>query len=123
MGTTKSTLKNIKTCVPQGSILGPLLFIIYINDIPCTSNFFKTITYADDITLMCSLNSEDLRNPEELSFIINLELDKISEWHKLNRLSLNIAKSKFVMFHMPQKKIPDLLLKIENVARLSTFWA
>ena len=123
MGTTKSTLKNIKTGVPQGSILGPLLFIIYINDIPCASNFLKIITYADDTTLMCSLNSQDLRNPEELSNIINLELDKISEWLKLNRLSLNIAKSKFVMFHMPQKKIPDLLLKIENVAleRVKTF--
>ena len=123
MGTTKSTLKNIKTGVPQGSILGPLLFIIYINDIPCASNFFKTITYADDTTLMCSLNSQDLRNPEELSIIINLELDKISEWLKLNRLSLNIAKSKFAMFHMPQKKIADLLLKIENVAleRVNTF--
>ena len=72
---------------------------------------------------MCSLNSEDLRNPEELSNIINLKLDKISEWHKLNRLSLNIAKSKFVMLHMPQKKIPDLLLKNENVAleRVKTF--
>ena len=70
---------------------------------------------------MC--NSQDLRNPEELSNIINLELDKISEWLKLNMLSLNIVKSKFVMFHMPQKKIPDLLLKIENVAleRVKTF--
>ena len=72
---------------------------------------------------MCSLNSQDLRNPEELSNIINLELDKISEWLKLNRLSLNIAKSKSVIFHMPIKKIPDLLLKIENVAleRVKTF--
>ena len=79
MGTTKSTLKNIKTGVPQGSILGPLLFIIHINDIPCASNFLKTITYADDTTLMCIFNSQDLRNPGELSNIINLELNKIFE--------------------------------------------
>ena len=70
---------------------------------------------------MCSLISQDLIYPEKFTNIMNLELCKISEWLKLNRLSLNIAK--FGKTHMTQKKITDLQLKIEIVAleRVKTF--
>ena len=96
---TKSKLLNITTGVPQGSILGPLLFIIYINDIAHSSNKFDFIIYADDTTLCSTLN----RNTNIDA--INTELNNITEWLLINKLSLNVNKTKAMVFHMPQKKI------------------
>ena len=90
--------------VPQGSILGPLLFIIYISDMALTSKYFKFIIYADDTTLMGNLNEFD----------INKELLKLSIWFKSNKLSLNVSKSKFMIFHQPRKKITIPSLEINN---------
>ena len=75
--------------------------MIYINDIINSSKFFEFILLADDTTLITTIDSHDT----EFEKIINKELGKITLWLKLNKLSLNVAKSNFVFFHQPKKKI------------------
>ena len=92
---------RISTGVPEGSILGLLLFIIYIDDLCNASKLFKMIIYADDTTLYFIL--DDFGN--YISKYLNLELTKVADWLRLNKLSINIKKSKFVLFfNMPQKQ-------------------
>ena len=109
---TNSIPLNITTGVPQGSILGPLLFIIYINDISNVSTSFYPIVYADDTTLSATLGTfgHGLSQAQK----INLELLKISDWLKLNKLSLNVSKTKAMVFTTPQKNIEPPKIKIDS---------
>ena len=84
----KSTYLPISTGVLQGSVLGPLLFLIYSNDLPLISNIFSMLMYADDTTLYCNIDQDV--NEE----VINVELAKLSEWLGANKLALNISKTK-----------------------------
>jgi retron-type reverse transcriptase len=110
---TKSTLNTITTGVPQGSILGPLLFIIYMNDITYSSDRFKFILYADDTTLSASVEDFEQGPNVNINRKINVELQLVSDWLKVNKLSLNTKKTKYMLFHMPQKRIPELNLDID----------
>ena len=114
-----STMNDITTGVPQGSILGPLLFIIYINDLPNSCNILTPIIYADDTTLYAKLSSLG-RTPSKT---LNCELSQISKWLQINKLSLNIAKTKYMIFHKPKRKLPKLTLNINgiNIEQCSTF--
>ena len=84
---------------PAGVNLGPFLFILYINDLWFVSQFLKPIMFADDTNLFCS-NKEI----KPLFLKTNLELGKISEWFRTNKLSLNEDKTRFTLFHRPQDR-------------------
>ena len=103
----KSSIQTIKTGVPQGSIVGPLLFNIFINDIINSSRKFNLILYADDTTLNSTLESFG-RTTDEIQSSIIIELQKICKWLDLNKLSLNVTKSKFMLFHLLQRVAPLL---------------
>ena len=85
---TTSNFTDIKIGVPKGSILGPLLFIIYINDFPSASKIFSLIMYADDTTLCSTLNAFNPKSHNAtLNGNIDKELCKIDKWLKLNKLA------------------------------------
>ena len=84
---SKSEKLPIDTGVPQGSVLGPLLFLLYINDLPLVSNVFKMVMYADDTTLFCNMHVDNNVTED----VINRELFKIYEWLGAIKLALNVS--------------------------------
>src|SRR6218665_1772829 len=88
----KSKLKFINYGVPQGSNLGPLLFLLYVNDLPKLSSLLHFILFADDTNVFYSHRSLDL-----LMNLLNSELAAIANWFRTNKLSLNVSKTNFIV--------------------------
>jgi hypothetical protein len=105
-----SPLQRISCGVPQGSVLGPLLFLLYINDLPHICNNAFMYMFADDSNLFMTDN-----NLRRIENTLNNELSLLSEWLKSNKLSLNIKKTHFMLFHPGRKKPPfNLNISIDN---------
>jgi len=107
----RSTCKPITVGVPQGSILGPLLFLIYVNDLPAALEKLRPIMFADDTNLI--LRGKNL---SELKTVLENELNELDDYFKANKLKLNIDKTKLMCFRKKSDKFvkSDLNIPLDN---------
>ena len=107
----KSSLADINIGVPQGSVLGPILFIIYINDLVRAAPMFNFILFADDTNIFST-------DP----LLLKSNLIYIEKWCLSNRLILNFTKTFQILFKTPNKTVPypeDYILEMGNTELLS----
>jgi hypothetical protein len=96
-----SKLRDIKISILQGSILGPILFLCYINDLQYATELF-TLMFADDT--FCLNADEDIKT---LIQNVNVQINRMAVWFRANKLAVNINKTKYVIFTMKGKKIDE----------------
>ncbi len=111
----KSEFRKITCGVPQGPVIGPKLFIMYINDICNVSKLLNCVIFADDTNLICSG-----RNLMELLCAVERELEILKFWFDVNKLSLNTKKTKLMVFGNKRVIDVDIKLKIcdEEIERV-----
>ena len=84
--------------VPQGSILGPIIFLIYMNDVQFVTKTIHLLLYADDMNLLCSHKCL-----KKASAALNKELSSLNEWFQANKLTVNLTKKEVYPFWIPSK--------------------
>ena len=103
-----SGLAAINCGIPQGSVLGPLLFLLYINDLNHTIKFCKVHHFADDTNLLCMSNSI-----KKLNKLVSADLKHLVHWLNANKFSLSVKETRMVIFKSKQKKFEgDLKIKL-----------
>ena len=106
----KSNLADIKCGVPQGLILGPLLFLIYINDLHVPIKYFEVHHFADDTNLLNFNSCIKSFNKQ-----VNYDLKNLSNWLKTKKISLNVGKTDLVLFTSSKKQLDcDLKIKLNG---------
>ena len=108
-GNSESLPQQLGIGVPQGSILGPLLFIVYIDDLPNASSFFEYVLFADDSNIHASDKSK-----KNLDENVTKELKKLSDWFAHNRLSLNYVKTELMHFSKSSKNDTEPTIEIDG---------
>ena len=110
IGGTVSSMRKLEFGVPQGSILGPLLFLIYVNDLHLISNFAKFIMYADDANIIISG-----KNVSDLIEKVNQLINNLQNWVNNNGLKMNLKKTKYMLFtNKSNNGLDDLDIIIDN---------
>ena len=115
-----TTLKEVIYGIPQGSILGPLLFLIFINDV------FKPLKYTNSVMFADDTNLVHFHSDIKVLFKqVNEDLTAIDKWFRANKISLNTSKTKYILFHNRNQrdtiplKLPDLLISNREMERVS----
>lgn len=109
LGEIESELHDVTIGVPQGSVLGPLIFMLFINELPNYLSHGHLTMFADDITVTLSAET-----PEKLQELVNHALQEVNSWSQRDRLILNNTKTVFIHFYM-QRSLPHNINLCENI--------
>ena len=111
---SKTNFEYITCAIPQGSILGPPLFLVYVNDQPNASRLLDPIMFCNDTNVFFS---------QDLFRVINNELVNIKDWFTVNKIFLDVDKTKYTFFHKPSQKVdihisqPNLIINNCEIQR------